>query len=471
MSLLNIIRCDLSQNDYLVWKWKPEQGSPLRQNQIRLGSSLRVRSGEVAAFFYSTGGTASPIDYIEGPADLKIETKNLPVLANIIGMAFGGDSPFQAEVYFINKGQAPQLKWGVPYFSAFDPRFPDFPVPVAANGAITFSIANVQRFVEVQRLENFDQNTLREQILPQLRAVIKSNIVNLATARGIPLVQIGGRLDDLSEILIPTIAKVLEGFGIALRNFTVAGVEIDESNTNYVKLMEVTRDQVVQKIKTQGNVGQLNMEASQLINTEHVAESMRIQREQLEKRQQLQTETDYLSTHQVNLQADVAKTAASSLGHASSGGGGASTVLGGVGDAAISLGMGLPVGVAFGQQIVGSIQKTGMGALGGTAANCPRCNAPFQSGANFCNSCGVSLKTAPASVQVANLQIHIARGNQPQGIFALEEVNRRLSLGTFSAGDLGWHTGLVQWQPLATIAGVIVPPPLPSNTPPPLPPL
>jgi len=468
--MLNVIRCDLRQQDYLVWKWKPEQGSPARQNQIRLGSSLRVRAGEVAVFFYSAGGGDSPIDYIEGPADLILETKNLPVLSSIIGLAYGGDSPFQAEIYFINKGQAPQLKWGVPYFDAFDLRFPDLPVPVAANGNITFSIADVKRFVEVQRLENFDADNLREQILPQLRTAIKSNIVNLATARGIPLVQIGSRVEDLSIILQPTAAKVLEGYGVALRNFVVEGVEIKKDSDDFKKLMEITRDQVVANIKKQGEMGQKNMEDSQAINKEHVADSLKIQREQLGKRQQLQTESDFLPTHQVNLQAGVAKAAAESIGKIGSGGGGDGGGLGGIGAAAITLGMGLPVGAAFGQQIVSGIQKTGGAILGGAAANCPRCNATFQSGANFCNSCGASLKTvAPTSVPTADLQIHIARGNQPQGIFALDEVNQRLALGTFSPADLGWHSGLAQWQPLSTIAGVIVPPPFPTNTPPPLP--
>jgi membrane protease subunit (stomatin/prohibitin family) len=337
MSLLNVIRCDLPQKNYLVWKWQPEQGSPSRQNQIRLGSSLRVRVGEVAVFFYSTGGGDSPIDYIEGPADLILETKNLPVLANIIGLAYGGDSPFQAEIYFINKGQATQLKWGVPYFDAFDHRFPDLPVPVAANGTITFSIVDVKRFVEVQRLENFDPDKLREQILPQLRTVIKSNIVNLATARGIPLVQIGGRVEDLSVILQPTASKVLEGYGVALRNFVVEGVEIDKRSKDFEKLMEITREQVVKNITTQGEMGRRNMEDSQGINAEHVAESLAIQREQLEKRQRLQTESDFLPTHQVNLQAKVARTAAESLGKIGSGGGGdgggggGGGILGGIG--------------------------------------------------------------------------------------------------------------------------------------------
>jgi membrane protease subunit (stomatin/prohibitin family) len=473
MSVLNVIRCDLPQKDYLVWKWQPEQGSQSRQNQIRLGSSLRVRAGEVAVFFYSTGGGASPIDYIEGAADLILETKNLPVLANIIGLAYGGDSPFQAEIYFINKGQATQLKWGVPYFDAFDHRFPDLPVPVAANGTITFSIVDVKRFVEVQRLENFDPDKLREQILPQLRTVIKSNIVNLATARGIPLVQIGGRVEDLSVILQPTASKVLEGYGVALRNFVVEGVEIDKRSKDFEKLMEITREQVVKNIATQGEMGRRNMEDSQGINAEHVAESLAIQREQLEKRQKLQTESDFLPTHQVNLQAKVARTAAESLGKIGSGGGGdggggGGGILGGIGAAAITLGMGLPVGAALGQQIVSGIQKTGGPIMGGTAGTCTRCNTQYQSGAKFCINCGASVVPAPTPAPSANLQIHIARGKQPLGIFSLDEVNRKISLGEFIRTDLGWYLCQDQWQPLHAIPGATFPPDIPSDTPPPL---
>jgi|GEM_PF-624350 len=485
MSILNVIRCDLPQKDYLVWKWQPEKCAQARQNQIRLGSSLRVRPGEVAVFFYSTGGGKSPIDYIEGPADVILETKNLPVLANIIGLAYGGDSPFQAEIYFINQGQAPQLKWGVPYFDAFDPRFPDLPVPVAANGTITFSIADVKRFVEVQRLENFDPDKLREQILPQLRTAIKSNIVNLATARGIPLVQIGGRLEDLSVILQPTASKVLEGFGVALRNFVVEGVEIKKDSDGFIDLMRITRGQVIKNIEMQGEMGRQNMVDGQQINKDHVEETLAIQREQERLRRKLQTETDYLPTHQIDLQADVAKTAAASLGQIGSGGGGdgggGGSGLGGLGAAALTFGMAMPVGAAFGQQIVNSIQKTSGPILGGLASSCSRCNAPLQAGAKFCAGCGTPVTVpavpapaapaavAPAPAPAVNLQIHVARDKQMQGIFSLDEVNRKIGLGELLGTDLGWHPNLGdKWQPLSAIPGVIVPPPMPSNTPPPL---
>ena len=474
MSLLNVIRCDKPQNDYLVWKWQPDQGADSRKNQIRFGSSLRVRAGEVAVFFYSTGGGTSPIDYIEGPADIILETKNLPVIANIIGLVYGGDSPFQAEVYFINKGQATQLKWGVPYFDAFDPRFPDFPVPVCANGTITFQISDVKRFVEVQRLENFDPDKLRDQILPQLRTAIKSNIVNLATARGIPLVQIGGRVEDLSVILQPTASKVLEGFGVALRNFVVEGVEADKGSDGFRDLMKITRDQVLLNIQTQGEVGRKSMEDSQEINKDHTKDSLKIQREQA----RLQVQTDYLPTHQVNLQADVAKTAAESLGKIGSGGGGGEGgggggVLGGLGAAALTMGMALPVGQAFGQQIVGGMQKVASPAVGGAVATCNRCNVPLQLGAKFCPACGTPVAAAPAPAPAASapapsLQIHVARGKQPMGVFDIQEVNRKIGLGEFNRTDLAWYVGQAQWQPLLTISGVVFPPEIPSDTPPPL---
>ena len=95
------IRCD--EPSYLIWKWHPA-GSVAennnRENAIRWGSSLRVKDGEVAVFVYrQSDGTMQ--DFIVGPFDKKIETSNFPVLASIVGFAYAGGTPFQAEVYKI----------------------------------------------------------------------------------------------------------------------------------------------------------------------------------------------------------------------------------------------------------------------------------------------------------------------------------------------------------------------------------
>ena len=144
--MMNVIRCD--EKEYLVWKWRPEGqdvNSTTRENSIRFGSSLRVKDGEVAVFVYKQkDGTVQ--DYIEGPYDETIKTANFPILSSIIGLAYGGDSPFQAEIYFINLARNIQVRFTIPYFDVFDPRFLDFAVPMAVHGSITFNITDYKEW-------------------------------------------------------------------------------------------------------------------------------------------------------------------------------------------------------------------------------------------------------------------------------------------------------------------------------------
>ena len=150
--LMNVIRCD--EAEYLVWKWRPEGqtvNSTTRENSIRFGSSLRVKEGEVAVFVYKQDN-GQVMDYIVGPYDGTIKTDNFPILAGIIGTAFGGESPFQAEIYFINLQSNNQIKFAVPYFDVADPRSLDITVPFAVRGSITFNLTDYKNFIKLNRL-------------------------------------------------------------------------------------------------------------------------------------------------------------------------------------------------------------------------------------------------------------------------------------------------------------------------------
>ncbi len=146
------IRCD--EPSYLIWKWHPsgvQLGDGTRENSIRWGSSLRVKDGEVAVFVYKQkDGTMQ--DFIVGPYDEIIKAANFPVLASIVGLAYEGGTPFQAEVYYINLAQIIQVKFGVPFFDVYDPRFEDFGVPVAVRGTISFKISDYREFVKLHSL-------------------------------------------------------------------------------------------------------------------------------------------------------------------------------------------------------------------------------------------------------------------------------------------------------------------------------
>lgn len=134
------IRCD--EPSYLIWKWHPsgsQLGENNRENAIRWGSSLRVKDGEVGVFVYKQqNGTMQ--DFIVGPFDQIIKTENFPILASLVGLAYEGGTPFQAEVYFINLAQIIQTKFAVPFFDVYDPRFADFGVPLAVRG--TYQLQN-----------------------------------------------------------------------------------------------------------------------------------------------------------------------------------------------------------------------------------------------------------------------------------------------------------------------------------------
>lgn len=173
VGIMDEIRCD--EPSYLIWKWRPsgsELGESNRENAIRFGSSLRVKDGEVAVFVYNQKNGIMQ-DFIVGPFDQTIKTDNFPVLASIVGLAYKGGTPFQAEVYFINLAQIIQVKFAVPFFDVYDPRFVDFGVPVAVRGTISFSIKNYREFIKLHRLNNFNLEDFSHQICDAVNRYIK----------------------------------------------------------------------------------------------------------------------------------------------------------------------------------------------------------------------------------------------------------------------------------------------------------
>ena len=208
--MMDTIRCD--EQDFLIWKWRPEGNevnSTKKENAIRWGSSLRVKDGEVAAFVYKQkDGTMQ--DFIEGPHDDTIKTANFPVLASIIGLAFGGGTPFQADVYYINLAGNIQIRFGVPYFDVFDPRYLDFGVPIAVRGSITFNISDYKSFVKLNRLINFELETFKQQIKDAVTKNIKGTVSNVPTDLNIPVFQIERKILEINDWVYQRIKNTLE---------------------------------------------------------------------------------------------------------------------------------------------------------------------------------------------------------------------------------------------------------------------
>ena len=355
--LMDVIRCD--EESYLIWKWHPkgsETNTTNRENSIRWGSSLRVKDGEVAVFVYKQkDGTVQ--DYIVGPFDQNINTSNLPILTSLLGLAYAGNSPFQAEIYFINLAQIIQNKFAVPFFDVYDPRFADFGVPVSLRGNLNFKITDYKNFIKLHRLIDFNVDDFQNQIKDAVSRYVKNTVVTLPVKENIPLVQIESKITDINESLENDLKlRLKENFGVDVTSVDVSTIEIDKTSEGYKELMQVTKNITSQTIQAETEAKLKNIADKQRIEIENYEENLRINREEGQYAVHKQTQTENMAAFQVEKQAEVGIAGAEALGHMGENGAGNVNLGGssnGFNPAAMMASM--AVGNVVGQNIAGSM--------------------------------------------------------------------------------------------------------------------
>ncbi len=424
------IRCD--EPSYLIWKWHPagsELGNNNRENAIRWGSSLRVKDGEVAVFVYKQkDGTMQ--DFIVGPFDQTIKTANFPVLASIVGLAYEGGTPFQAEVYFINLAQVIQVKFGVPFFEVFDPRFDDFGVPVAVRGTITFKINDYREFIKLHRLSTFNLDDFQRQIRDAVNRYVKDVVANAPATNNIPLVQIETKTAQINDVVEFDLSERLkENFGVVVSGVDISAIELDKSSEGYRQLMSVTKDIAGATAKAEAEAKIKDIADKQRIEMENYEETLRIQREEGQYAQHKATQTANIGAFQVEKQAEVGVAGAEALGQMGANGAG-DINLGGGGDGSgfnmAAMMASMAVGGAVGQNIAGSMNNMMAGV-----------NQPAQSGI-----------TPPP---IPTIAYNVAVNGQATGPFDLNVLKQMVTTGQFSVDSLVWKQGMAQWQKAGTI--------------------
>ena len=435
--MMDMIRCD--EKEFLIWKWRPEGNevnSTNKENAIRWGSSLRVKDGEVAVFVYKQK-TGAMQDFIEGPFDETIKSANFPILTSIVGLAFGGDSPFQAEIYFINLSGNMQLKFGIPYFDVFDPRFIDFAVPIAARGTITFNITDYKGFIKLNRLINFELDDFNKQIKDAVTKYVKGVITNIPADKGMPVLQMERKILEINDIISGYLKSRLENdFGVNMKGFDLSAIEADKESEGYAELRKMTAEQTIKTTVAQTDVNIKNLEDIQEINAQNMEETLRVQREEAQRAQKLQTETNFIGAHALNQQTEVLKTGAESLGNMGNmdlGGGGG----GGMNPAGMMTGM--MMGGAMGNQMAGMMNNMGQ-------------------------NMNQQQNTPPPPPQI---QYSVSVNGQTAGPFNWQQLQQMIQNGQLTKNTHVWKQGMSAWevagnvQELASLFGSIPPPPPP----------
>ena len=418
------IRCD--EPSYLIWKWHPsgvQLGETVRENSIRWGSSLRVKDGEVAVFVYKQkNGTMQ--DFIVGPFDQIIKTANFPVLASIVGLAYEGGTPFQAEIYFINLAQIIQVKFAVPFFDVYDPRFADFGVPIAVRGTISFKISDYREFVKLHRLTSFSLEDFQKQIRDAVVRYVKDVVANAPSANNIPLVQIESKTAQINDVVEYNIGeRFKETFGVTVSGVDIGAIELDKSSEGYRQLMSVTKDIAGATAKAEAEAKIKDIADKQRIEAEHYQESLRVQREEAQYAQHKQTQTANIGAFPVEKQAEVGVAGAQALGQMGANGAG-DVNIGGGGDGTgfnmAAMMASMAVGGAVGQNIAGAMNNM-MG--------------------------GINQQTTPGAVPppIPTVAYHVAVNGQATGPFDISVLAQMATAGQLTADSLVWKNGMAQW--------------------------
>ncbi len=419
--IMDVIRCD--EPNYLIWKWRPHDaflGENSRENSIRWGSQLRVKEGSVAVFV-SHDNNEIVQEYIEGPFDEELSTKNLPIITSYLGLLYNGDSPFQAEIYFINLAQIIQIKFAVPYFDVFDPRFLDFAVPTAVRGTISFKITDYKEFIKLHRLEEFSVDMFQEQVKDAVIKSVKNVVSNAPSDYNIPVMQLERKISEINDLVENDIrARFFDNFGVSVSAVDIAVIDVDKTSDGYKQLREVTTAVETATIQAQKEANIADIKAQQKLGVFEKAGKIFTSLKEDAYAKRKQTQTENYAAYQTEAAEHVGVAGAKGLGQMGANGGG---TIGANGFNPASMMAGMAIGGAVGQNISNTMNAT----------------------LNNMNAQQNSQQTPPPiPKQVA--KYNVAVNGQATGPYDLNTISQMIVSGSILRETLIWTSGMPNWK-------------------------
>lgn len=226
MAIIDVVKCEMK--DYEFCKKFPSQ-------DLRTSSQLVVYPSQTAIFV--KGGQVCDI-FSSGTYTLK--TENIPILNKIINLPFGGNSPFQAEVWFVNHTDKLNMKWGTPnpiYLE--DPKY-GIIVPVRAFGQYGLSVSKADTFFKslIGNMPEFSAYKVAEYFKGLMLANLNSAISKKICSDQISILDINQHLMDMSAFCKDDIDKSFEKYGIQLSEFSFVSINVPYDDPSIVKLKE-----------------------------------------------------------------------------------------------------------------------------------------------------------------------------------------------------------------------------------------
>lgn len=187
-------------------------------NQIKMGAQLTVRESQ-AAVFVNEGQIAD----VYAPGMYTLDTQNMPLLSTLKGWKYGFNSPFVAEVYFVNTKRFTNQKWGT--MNPLMMRDPDFGiVRVRAFGNYEMRVKDPAKFLK--EIVGTDGEFTSDEISEQIRNTIVANFSTVLAEMNVPVLDLVGKYQTMGQSMIEKVQPHLDQYGIELSGFFIENVSV-----------------------------------------------------------------------------------------------------------------------------------------------------------------------------------------------------------------------------------------------------
>lgn len=223
MAIIDRIKFDgLRSRDWLIYKYPGEQ--------FVIGSQLVVNEGQAAIFV--KGGQVCDI-FPSGTYTLT--TDNLPVLHNCVNLAFGGRTPFTAEIYYLNTLTKTDMTWGTSDpIQLIDPKY-HVRLHIRSFGQYSIRVTDYYKFfteligtMGQSEIIHFDK--LMNYFKGILVTKIKTCISAIMIQGKISALEITPHLEAISDHVMKELSDEFLPYGITLTNFIIQSINFPDED-------------------------------------------------------------------------------------------------------------------------------------------------------------------------------------------------------------------------------------------------
>jgi len=187
-------------------------------NQIKNGAQLTVRESQVAVFV-----NEGQIADVFTPGMYTLTTENMPIMSTLKGWKYGFNSPFVAEVYFVNTKRFTDLKWGT--MNPIMMRDQDFGiVRVRAFGSYTISVKDASLFMK--NVVGTDGEFTKDEIVGQIRNVVVSRFSDVIGNAKIPVLDLAGKYGEMGNFLVEQVQPSVDEYGLQLHQMLIENISL-----------------------------------------------------------------------------------------------------------------------------------------------------------------------------------------------------------------------------------------------------